>query len=190
MKRVNQILTLGFWLKSWAVKLIHGFLYSLWGFWYTEKTFLSKLSWSVTLQNNEVQSNLSLRTPQCGHPSITYSLFGTRNTKNHTFPSSIIRTPQSVKRTVGSVPLLSVLKRFDCLNHSTSFISKIAWWILSTFSLVDLVQSVCPLVLLETRHTSDCFEASSSPLLFLFFLPLNSPHPPRLNPQHPPPAPN
>ena len=184
MKRVNQILTLGFWLKSWAVKLIHGFLYSLWGFWYTEKTFLSKLSWSVTLQNNEVLSNLSLRTPQCGHPSITYSLFGTRNTKNHTFPSSIIRTPQSVKRTLGSVPLLSVLKRFDCLNHSTSFISKIAWWILSTFSLV---QSVCPLVLMA-RRTSDCFEASSSPVLFVFPLPLNSPHPPRLNPQHPPPC--
>ena len=88
------------------------------------------------------------------------------------------------KLTLGSVPLVSVLKRFDCLNHSTSFISKIAWWSLSTFSLV---QSVCPLVLMA-RHTSDCFEASSSPVLFVFPLPLNSPHPPRLNPQHPSPC--
>ena len=33
-------------------------------------------------------------------------------------------------------------------------------------------------MVLEARNTSDCFEASSSPLLFLFSLPLNLPHRP------------
>ena len=186
MKRVNQILTLGFlverlscqtrtWLLVFSLRLfIH---------W---KTFLSKLSWSVTLQNNEVQSNLSLRTPQYWHPSIIWS-----QKCQKSYIPYFYNTDTSVKRTLGSVPLVSVLKRFDCLNYSTSFINKIVCWILSTFSLV--VQSVCPVVL-EARNTSDCFEASSSPLLFLFSLPLNLPHRPpstlhTLPPQLPAPFP-
>ena len=43
----------------------------------------------------------------------TDSFFGPRNAKNHTFPTSIIRTP--LKRTIGSVPLVFVLKKFDCI---------------------------------------------------------------------------
>ena len=48
----------------------------------------------------------SLSSPY-GHLSITDSLFGPRNVKNHTFPTSIIRT-------LGSVRLVSVLKSFHC----------------------------------------------------------------------------
>ena len=48
-----------------------------------------------------------------GHLCITNSSFGPRNTKNHTFPTSI--TDTSIKRTLGCVPLVSVLKRFDCI---------------------------------------------------------------------------
>ena len=47
-----------------------------------------------------------------GHLSITDSLFRPRNAQNHTFPTSIIRT-------LGSVPLLSVLKRLDCSHKIT-----------------------------------------------------------------------
>ena len=44
---------------------------------------------------------------------IMDSLFGPRNVKNHTFPTSIIRTP--LKRTIGCVPLVFVLKKFGCI---------------------------------------------------------------------------
>ena len=192
MKRVNQILTLGFlveklscqsrtWLLVYFLRLlIH---------W---KTFLSKLSWFITLQNNEVQSKLS---SPYGHLNTDTPLLRTVGLVPEIGQKSYIpylyNTDTFVKRTLGSVPLVSVLKRFDCLNYSTSFISKIACWILSKFSLV--VQSVCPVVL-EARNTSDCLEASSSPLLFLFYLPLNLPLPPPstlhtpLNSPHPPPC--
>ena len=52
-----------------------------------------------------IQSNLSLRTPLYFDSS-----FAPRNTKNHTFSDT------SVKRTLGSVPLFSVLKRLDCIG--------------------------------------------------------------------------
>ena len=48
--------------------------------------------------------------------SITDSSFGPRNAKNRTFSTSIIGPDTCVKRTLVSVPLVYVLKRFDCSN--------------------------------------------------------------------------
>ena len=56
--------------------------------------------------------NYSL-TSHYGHLSITDSSFGLRNAKNHTFPT-LYSTDTSVKWTIGSVPLASILKRFHC----------------------------------------------------------------------------
>ena len=80
---------------------------------------MENYSLTITLaQIMELSQNLvniySLTSPY-GHLSITDSSFGPRNVKNHTFPTSIIRTP--VVRRIGSVPLVSVLKRFDSRTH-------------------------------------------------------------------------
>ena len=63
----------------------------------------------------------SLTSPH-GHLSITDSSFGARNAKILTFPTSVYNTDTSVKRTLGSVPLVSVLKRFEYLKPRPGFL--------------------------------------------------------------------
>ena len=53
-----------------------------------------------------------------GHLSITDSSFTARNAKNHTIPY-LYNADTSVKQTLGSVPLVSILKRFDCIERLT-----------------------------------------------------------------------
>ena len=65
----------------------------------------------------EVQSNLSFYGPL----SITDSLFGRRMTKIIHSDPYLYNTGTSVKRTIGSVPLVSVLKKFDCSLITTRF---------------------------------------------------------------------
>ena len=48
------------------------------------------------------------------HLSIMDSSFGPRNAKNHT-SLPVYNMDTSVKWTLGSVPLVSVLKRCDCM---------------------------------------------------------------------------
>ena len=57
--------------------------------------------------------NYRLTSPY-GHLSITDSSFGPRNAKKSHIPY-LYNTDTSVKRTLGSVPLVSVLKSFDCM---------------------------------------------------------------------------
>ena len=57
--------------------------------------------------------NYSLTSPY-GHLSIMDSSFDPRNAKNHTFSAKLYNMDTSVKWTIGSVPLVSVLKRFNC----------------------------------------------------------------------------
>ena len=64
-----------------------------------------------------IQSNLSFGHLYNTDPSIMDSSFGPRNAKNQCQKSYIpylYNMDTSVKRTLGSVPLVSVLKRFDC----------------------------------------------------------------------------
>ena len=56
--------------------------------------------------------NYTLTSPY-GHFSITDSSFGPRNEKKPYLPY-IYDTDTSLNRTLGSVPLVSVLKRIDC----------------------------------------------------------------------------
>ena len=83
--------------------------------------FVDELFWIVCCVH-------SLTSPY-GHVSAMDSSYGPRDVKKHTFPTSLIWTP--LKRTIGSVPLVSVLKRFDCtfLWHVSLFMSKVslAW---------------------------------------------------------------
>ena len=67
-----------------------------------------QLKWQIVFLVTE-KNWYSLTSPY-GHLSITDSSFAPRNTKNHTFSDT------SVKRTLGSVPLFSVLKRLDCIG--------------------------------------------------------------------------
>ena len=57
--------------------------------------------------------NYRLTSPY-GHLSITDSSFGPRNAKKPHIPY-LYNTDTSVKRTLGSVPLVSVLKSFYCM---------------------------------------------------------------------------
>ena len=63
------------------------------------------------LQQNFKNKKYSLTSPY-GHLSITDSSFG-QKCQNSYIPY-LYHTDTSVKRTIGSVPLVSVLKRFDC----------------------------------------------------------------------------
>ena len=64
-----------------------------------------------------IQSNLSLRTP------LYYGQFGwSQKCQNLYIPYSVYNTDTSVKRRLGSVPLASVLKRFDYLKPRPGFL--------------------------------------------------------------------
>ena len=67
----------------------------------------SRLVFFITSDIKTILSVYSLTSPY-GHLYNTDKMFGPRNAKSHTFPTSIIRT-------LGSVPLLFVLERFDCI---------------------------------------------------------------------------
>ena len=65
-----------------------------------------------------------------GHLYITGSLFGARNAKNHTFPTvPRYNMDTSARWTLGSVPLVSVLKRFDCIWKATKLQSLLSWYV-------------------------------------------------------------
>ena len=61
----------------------------------------------------QVQSNLSLRTP------LYYGQFVWSQRCQKSYIPCLYNTDISVKRTTGSVPLVSILRRFDCnlFNH-------------------------------------------------------------------------
>ena len=62
----------------------------------------------IVILAKQVQSNLSLRTP------LYYGQFVQSQKCKNTYIPYLYNTDTSVKRTNGSVPLVSVLKRFDC----------------------------------------------------------------------------
>ena len=67
-------------------------------------------SGGVETKHISIQSNLSLRTP------LFYGQFVWSQKCQKSYIPYLYNTDTSVKRTLGSVPLVSVLKRFDCIN--------------------------------------------------------------------------
>ena len=76
--------------------------------------YFTTRSWEVTNIILGLQFNLSLRTPLC------YGRFVWSQKCQKLYIHYLCNTDTSVKRTLGSVPLVSVLKRFDSitLKHS------------------------------------------------------------------------
>ena len=76
--------------------------------------YFTTRSWEVTNITLGLQFNLSLRTPLC------YGRFVWSQKGHKSYIHYLYNTDTSVKRTLGSVPLVSVLKRFDSitLKHS------------------------------------------------------------------------
>ena len=75
--------------------------------------YFTTRSWEVTNITLGLQFNLSLRTPLC------YGQFVWSQKCQKSYIPYLYNTDTSVKRTLGSVPLVSVLKRFDStLKHS------------------------------------------------------------------------
>ena len=61
-------------------------------------------------QTKQIQSNLSLRTP------LYYGQFVWSQERQKSYILYLYNTDTSVKRTLGFVPLVSLLKRFDCTH--------------------------------------------------------------------------
>ena len=77
--------------------------HELWKFWSVKTIFLLHVKLVP----------YSLTSPY-GHLSITDSLFGPRKCQKSYIPYLCNTDTFIVKRTLGSVPLVSILKKFDC----------------------------------------------------------------------------
>ena len=76
------------------------------------------------LQSNlGLQSNLSLRTP------LYYGQFVWAQKCQKSYISYLYNTDTSARWTLGSVPLVSVLKRFDCMWKATKLQSLLSWYV-------------------------------------------------------------
>ena len=82
--------------------------------------YFTTRSWEVTNITLGLQFNLSLRTPLC------YGRFVWSQKCQKSYIHYLYNTDTSVKRTLGSVPLVSVLKRFDSITLKHSLVHFVA----------------------------------------------------------------
>ena len=97
----------------------------VWGKFLILPTSSSKpFKFSIFLLGNRLQSNLSLRRP------LYYRQFVWSQKCQKSYISYLYNTDTSARWTLGSVPLVSVLKRFDCMWKATKLQSLLSWYIL------------------------------------------------------------
>ena len=102
----------------------------VWGKFLILPTSSSKpFKFSIFLLGNRLQSNLGLQSNLSLRTPLYYGQFVWSQKCQKSYISYLYNTDTSARWTLGSVPLVSVLKRFDCMWKATKLQSLLSWYV-------------------------------------------------------------
>ena len=98
-------------------------------FLFYQRVHQNLFKFSIFLLGNRLQSNLGLQSNLSLRTPLYYGQFVWSQKCQKSYISYLYNTDTSARWTLGSVPLVSVLKRFDCMWKATKLQSLLSWYV-------------------------------------------------------------